>query len=114
MEFLLHEKDLWEITSKELFPPEVEFGEIVPKGGALEYHLFMKKGKLACGTIFLNIVDSLLYHVACAKIGKDAWDNLCATCERKHVDNKLQLCQGWKHTKVEYFLGYVESILVSK
>ncbi len=54
----------------------------------------MKKDKLACGTILLNVVDSLLYHVACAKIGKDAWDNFCATCERKHVDNKLQLCQG--------------------
>jgi hypothetical protein len=47
MEFLLHEKDLWEITSKELFPPKFEFGEIVLKGGTLEYHLFMKKGKLA-------------------------------------------------------------------
>jgi hypothetical protein len=79
IEFLLHEKDLWEITSKELLPQEVEFGEIVPKGGTLEYHLFMKKDKLTCGTIFFNVVDSLLYH---------------ATCERKYVDNKLQLCQG--------------------
>ncbi len=114
MGFLLHEKDLWEITSRKLLPPKVEFGEIVPKRGIFEYHLFMKKDKLACGTILLNVVDSLLYHVACAKIGKDAWDNLCATCERNHVDNKLQLRQGWKRTKVEYFSAYVESILVLK
>ncbi len=72
---------------------EVEFGEIVPKGGTLEYYLFMKKDRLACGTILLNVINPLLYHVACAKIAKDAWDNLCATCERKYVDNKLQLRQ---------------------
>jgi hypothetical protein len=29
MEFLLHEKDLWEITLGELLLLEVEFGEIV-------------------------------------------------------------------------------------
>jgi hypothetical protein len=30
------------------------------------------KDKLACGTILLNVVDSLLHHVACAKTTKDA------------------------------------------
>jgi hypothetical protein len=30
----------------------------------------MKKDKLACGTILLNVVDSLLHHVAHAKIIK--------------------------------------------
>jgi hypothetical protein len=29
MEFLLHEKDLWEITSRELLLLKIEFGEIV-------------------------------------------------------------------------------------
>jgi hypothetical protein len=31
MELLLHEKDLWEITSRELLLREVEFGKIIPK-----------------------------------------------------------------------------------
>jgi len=31
MEFLLHEKDLWEITSEVLLPPKVEFGELFLK-----------------------------------------------------------------------------------
>ncbi len=93
MEFLLHEKDLWKITSRELLPPKVEFGEIVPKGSTLEHHLFMKNDKLAYGTIFLNVVDFMFHHVARAKIIKNTWDNLCATFERKHVGNILQLCQ---------------------
>jgi hypothetical protein len=29
MEVLMHEKDLQEITSRELLPPDIEFGEIV-------------------------------------------------------------------------------------
>jgi hypothetical protein len=33
----------------------------------------MKRDKLACGTILLNVVDLLLDHVACAKTTKDAW-----------------------------------------
>ncbi len=32
MEFLLHEKNLWDITLGELLPPKVEFGEIVLEG----------------------------------------------------------------------------------
>jgi hypothetical protein len=47
MEFLLHEKDLWDITSRKLLSLEVEFGDIVFEGGTLEHHLFMKKDKLA-------------------------------------------------------------------
>jgi hypothetical protein len=42
----------------------------------------MKKDKLVCGTIILNVVDSLLHHVTCAETAKDAWDNLCATLEK--------------------------------
>jgi hypothetical protein len=49
----------------------------------------MKKDKLTCGTTLLNVVDHLLDHVACAETKKDAWNNLCATFEKKHVDNKL-------------------------
>jgi hypothetical protein len=79
MEFLLHEKGLWEITSRKLLPLEVEFGKIVLKGSILKHCLFMKKDKFVHETIILNVVGSLLHHVACAKIAKDAWDNLCAT-----------------------------------
>jgi len=53
----------------------------------------MKKDKLACGTILLNVIDFLLHHVACVKTIKDAQDNLCATFDRKHAGNKLQLHQ---------------------
>jgi hypothetical protein len=53
----------------------------------------MKNDKLAYGTIFLNVVDFMFHHVARAKIIKNTWDNLCATFERKHVGNILQLCQ---------------------
>jgi hypothetical protein len=35
----------------------------------------MKKDKLVHGTIFLNVVDSLLHYLACIKIAKDVWDN---------------------------------------
>jgi hypothetical protein len=53
----------------------------------------MKKDKLAQGTILLNVIDYLFYHVARAEIVKGAWDNFCATFEKKHVGNKLQPCQ---------------------
>ncbi len=72
---------------KELLPPKFEFGEIVLKGSNFEHHFFMKKDKLA--------------HVACAKTTKDTWDNLCATFERKHVGNILQLCQDLYNLKME-------------
>jgi hypothetical protein len=32
----------------------------------------MNEDKLDCGTIFINVVDSLLHHVTRAKIAKDA------------------------------------------
>ncbi len=89
MEFLLHEKDLWEITLRDLLHPKVEFGKIVPKGGTFEHRLFMKKDKLVHGIVFLNVVDSLLHYVACTKIAKDVWDNFCATFEKRRVDNRL-------------------------
>jgi hypothetical protein len=44
----------------------------------------MKKNKQTHGVMLLNVVDYLLHHV---KTAKDAWDNLCATFERKHVGN---------------------------
>jgi hypothetical protein len=87
--FFLHEIFLQEITSKELLPLEVEFGEIVCKGITLEHHLFMKKDKLTYGTIFLNVVDYLLHHVTHVEIVKDAWYNLCATFERINVGKRL-------------------------
>jgi len=73
-----------------LLPPKVEFGEIILKGSTFEHYLFMKKDKLAHGTILLNVIDFMLHHVACVKTIKDAWDNLCAIIERRHVSNKLQ------------------------
>ncbi len=82
-------------------PLEVEFGEIVPKGGTLEHCLCMKKDKLACGTILLNVFDIILHHVAqCVETIKDAWDNLCATFERTHVGNRLQLHQKNYNLKI--------------
>jgi hypothetical protein len=95
---LLHETDLWEIILGELLLLKVEFGKIVPRGGTLEHCLFIKKDKISSnliilklvhGTIFLNVVDSLLHHVTCAKTTKNAWDNFYATIERRHVGNKL-------------------------
>ncbi len=101
MEFFLHEKDLWDITLGELLPPKVEIGEIFLEGNIFEHHLFFKKDKLAHGTILLNVVDSLLHHVTCVEITKDAWDNLCWTFERRHVGNILQLCQKFYNLKME-------------
>jgi hypothetical protein len=43
----------------------------------------------------------LLHHVAFSKTTKDAWDDLCATLEKKHVDNKLQLSQELYNLKME-------------
>ncbi len=60
-------------------PPKVEFGKIIFEGGNFEYRLFIKKDKLVHQTIFLNVVDFLLYHVAHAETIKNAWDNLYVT-----------------------------------
>jgi hypothetical protein len=84
-----------------LLPLEVEFGEIVLEGGTLKQCLFMKKDKLARGTILLNVIDIILHHVAqCVETIKDAWDNLCATFERTYVGNKLLLCQELYNLKM--------------
>jgi hypothetical protein len=61
----------------------------------------MTKDKLACGTIFLNVVDFLLHHVTHATTAKDAWDNLCATFERRHVGCRLELYQKLYNLKME-------------
>jgi hypothetical protein len=61
----------------------------------------MKKDKLACGTILLNVVDSLLHHVPHAKTTKNAWDDPCATFEKRHVGNKLQPYQELYNTKMQ-------------
>jgi hypothetical protein len=101
MDFSLHEKDLWATTLGELLPLEVEFQKIVSRRSILEHRLFKKKDKLVYGTVLLNVVDFLLHHVALSKTTKDAWDNLCATLEKKHVDNKLQLYQELYNLKME-------------
>ncbi len=70
MEVFLHMKDLWEITLGELLPPRIKFGKSVPKGGIHDHQMCMKKNKLVCGTIFLNVVDYMLDHVAHVKSAK--------------------------------------------
>ncbi len=55
-----------------------------------EYCLFIKKDKLAHGTIIVNVFDFLLHHVARGEIAKDACENFCATFEKSlHVGNKI-------------------------
>jgi hypothetical protein len=61
----------------------------------------MIEDKLACGTIFLNVVDFLLHHVTHVETAKDAWDNLCATFERRHVGYRSQLYQKFYNLKME-------------
>jgi len=48
---------------------------------------------LVCGTILLNVVESLLHHVTRVETAKDAWDNFYATFEKKDIGNRLQLHQ---------------------
>jgi len=38
MEFLLHQKDLWEIALRKLLPPEVELRKIVLEGNIFEHY----------------------------------------------------------------------------
>jgi hypothetical protein len=59
--------------------PKIKFGKFVSLGTTHEHCMLMKKDKLACGTILLNVVDSLLHHAAHAKSVKEAWDNFYAT-----------------------------------
>jgi hypothetical protein len=84
-----------------LLPPKVEFGKIILKRSTLEHYLFMKKDKVVHGTILLNVIDFMLHHVARVGTIKDAWDNLCATFERRHVSNKLQLHQELYNLMIE-------------
>jgi hypothetical protein len=49
---------------------KIEFGKIVLNKIILEHRLFIKKDKLAHGTILLNVVDFMLHHLAHAKIAK--------------------------------------------
>ncbi len=59
------------------------------------------EGQIGLWNIFLNVVDSLLHHIACVETTKNAWDNLCATFEKTHVDNIVQLIQELYNFKME-------------
>jgi hypothetical protein len=97
----LHEKDLWEIILGELLDQRLSLEKSFLKELLMNIAMLMKKNKLACGTIFLNVVDSLLHHAAHAKSVKEAWDNLYATTfEILHVDNRLKL-QKFYNLKME-------------
>jgi hypothetical protein len=78
MEFLLLEKDLWEITLGEHCQQKLNLETLFLKETLLNTSCSWKKKK-AHGVMLLNVVDYLLHHVAHVKIAKDAWDNLCAT-----------------------------------
>ncbi len=67
----------------------IEFGKIVLKGGTFEHNLFMKNDKLIHRTILLSVIEYMLHHVTRVDSTKDAWDNLCATFERRHINNRL-------------------------
>jgi hypothetical protein len=100
MEFFLHEKDLWEIIWEKLLSWEIEFGEIVLEGRIYEHHMFMKKNKLACWTIFLHIVDFLLHHVACVTSVKKSLGRLmCNFLKNDMLTITLQLCQEFYNLK---------------
>ncbi len=86
-------------------PPRIKFGKIVPKGGIHDHQMCMKKDKLACGTRFLNVVDSILDHVARVKSAKKTWANLFVTFERWHASNKLNQFQKLCNLKMEEGIG---------
>lgn len=68
----------------------IEFGKVVLKGSTFEDNLFMKKDKLTHRTILSNVVEYMLHHVLTrVDIANDAWDNLCETFERIHINNRL-------------------------
>ncbi len=97
----MHEKDLWEIILGGATRPKIKFGKILSQGTTHEHCMLIKKNKLACGTIFLNVVDSLLHHATHAKSVREAWENLGATTfEIVHVDNRLKL-QKFYNLKME-------------
>lgn len=63
--------------------------------------MFLKRKKFILETIFFNIVDFLLHHVTREKNVNEPYDDLCATFERQHVGNRLQLCQKIHNFKME-------------
>ncbi len=54
--------EIYAIISRKLLPLEIEFEKNVLEGSTHEHDTFMKKDKLVFGSIFLNVVDSLLQH----------------------------------------------------
>ncbi len=87
IEFLLHEKSFEQSYCYERLSLEKLFLKDIFMNIACSW----KKNKLTCWTIFLQYSCCFsLHHVACVKsIEKKAWDNnLCATFEKWHVDNK--------------------------
>ncbi len=81
MNFFVHEKDLWEITLRKLLAPQTKFGKVILERGTHKHHFLMKKNKLTCDTISINVFYFLLHHVAYAKNVKDVLYNICATFE---------------------------------
>jgi hypothetical protein len=63
--------------------------------------MFLKRKKFIFEIIFLNIVNFLLHHVARDKNVNEPYDNLCATFERQHLGNRLQLCQKIHDLKMD-------------
>jgi hypothetical protein len=57
-------------------PLEIEFEKNVLEGSTHEHDTFMKKDKLVFGSIFLNVVDSLLHHATYLRNAYETWDNL--------------------------------------
>lgn len=86
--------EIYAIISKKLLLLEIEFENFVLKGSTHEHHIFMKKDKLIFGTIFLNVVNSLLRHVAHLRNAKEVWNNLFTTFEKQHVGN----CYNYVYT----------------
>jgi hypothetical protein len=75
-------------------PLEIEFEKNVLEGSTHEHHTFMKKDKLIFRTIFLNVVNFLLCHVAHLRNAKEVWNNLFTTFEKQHVGN----CYNYVYT----------------
>jgi uncharacterized protein YehS (DUF1456 family) len=63
IQFFLHEKDLWEIISKELLPSKIEFEEMFLKENIHEFIFFHEERQVVSLNIILNVVDILWHHV---------------------------------------------------
>ncbi len=68
--------EIYAIISRKLLPLEIEFEKNVLEGSTHEHDTFMKKDKLVFGSIFLNVVDSLLHHATYLRNAYETWDNL--------------------------------------